>query len=213
MKSLRRATLLLSFACGPADPECRPGFVLAPDGHCYPPPPDPEPPDLTDVLEASGPCLPRRAGEEIDLALGCIEGVCRSSSYLQARTALGPPTCELTSDEADWLCDWPQGIQTLFPVGEADDAEPSDSAITAWVRGVTHYAGADGAGLGVGVTPRCFVDELGPPSIARFVDVAGELRVQEMIWLAYGVEIEDEEQADGVVLPDNVVDELTLTPP
>lgn len=191
---------------------CRAGFALAQDGHCYPPPPDPRPPTVNDVLQNLGPCVARKLGDEIDLPFGCIEEACAGATFEVVEEALGEGVeCEVSGP--DWFCTWPQGIETLFPIGEDDLTLPAVGAHAAWVRAGVAYDGASPEGLGIGISPQCFVDVLGAPTTAEFVDTAGQLEARQLVWDAYGVEIEDEQDTFGVDLPDGEVDELTLFGP
>ncbi|MEQ1507389.1 MAG: hypothetical protein ABMB14_34490 [Myxococcota bacterium] len=218
-------TLLLLAACAAvaacadapgADDPCRPGFVRGEDGHCWPPPPDPAPPTANDVLEALGPCVPFKPSDEIDLVGGCIEGACAGATFDTVSAALGsavgPTDCEVI--DGLWYCHWDQAIDVAFPLTDDDGPDaPIDGSRASFVRGTTRYAGATVDGLGVGISPRCWVDALGPASSAVFVDVLGTLAVSQIVWDAYGVEIEDEERADGAISPNGIVDELTLFGP
>jgi hypothetical protein len=51
------------------------------------------------------------------------------------------------------------------------------------------------------------------PDRALFVDVTGSLVAAELVWNAYGVEIEDYRHTYDISLPDGSVDELTLSGP
>ena len=206
--------LLLLVGCGPDTGEvpCRPGFALAGDGHCYPPPPDPTPPTANDVLENLAPCVPDKPDDAIDLATGCIDGACAGTQFEAVNAALGEGVvCE--EIEGEWFCTWPQQIAALFPIGEDDGPRPARDAYTPFVRAVRGYEGADATGLGLGISPRCWIDVLGGPTTAEFVDTAGRLQPRQLVWASYGIEIEDEEDARGVDLPNGEIDELTLFGP
>ena len=205
--------LLLLVGCGPdSEAPCRPGFALASDDHCYPPPPDPTPPSANDVLAELGPCVPKKAGTDIDLVLACIDGACARDTFETVNDVLGEGvTCELV--EGDWFCTWPQKVQALFAVREGDDTVPAKDATTPWMRATVGYAGADPAGLGIGISPGCWVDALGAPTSVEFFDTAGRLEPRQLVWVAYGIEIEDEEGERGAPVPNDAVDELTLFGP
>ena len=205
--------LLLVVGCHPdREIPCRPGFTIAQDGHCYPPPPDPRPPSANDVLENLGPCVARKFGTEIDLAIGCIEGACVNDTFGDVNALLGEGVvCENIG--VDWFCTWPQGIQGLFTIEEDDVSLPANDTLTPWIRATVGYGGATVEGLGIGISPQCYVDVLGTPTTAEFVDTAGRLEPRQLVWEGYGVEIEDEQDPGGVDLPNGEVDELTLFGP
>lgn len=207
------AALPFAVACSnPDDLACRVGFDRADDGHCYPPPPDPGPPSANDVLDGLGPCVLLKDGDEIDVLLGCIEGACAATSFQTIDAALGgDASCSVSG--ADWICVWPQEIEASFPVTDQDPGLPLGTSVTPYIRGRTDYEGASADGLGLGVSPKCWTDALGMPDSAVFVDVVGTLTPNQLVWDAYGVEIEDEERADGTPSPDGAVDELTLFGP
>jgi hypothetical protein len=205
--------LSLVVGCG-TDREiaCRAGFALAQDGHCYPPPPDPRPPTANDVLANLGACEPKKDGDEIDIPRGCIEEACVDATWDVVQQTLGEGVaCEAVG--ADWICEWPQFISIQFPIGDDDVVTPAAGARAGWVRALSTYVGADGDGLAIGISLQCFVDVLGMPTTAEFVDTAGELVARQLVWELYGIEVEDEQHLDGVDLPDGVVDEITLSGP
>lgn len=205
--------LLLVVGCGPDhETPCRPGFTIAQDGHCYPPPPDPRPPSANDVLENLGPCVARKFGTEIDVVVGCMEGACANDEFVEVNAQLGEGV-ECENIGVDWFCTWPQGIQALFPIEEGDVSLPTSDSRTPYIRATVGYAGATVEGLGIGISPQCYVDVLGSPTTAEFVDTAGRLEPRQLVWDAYGVEIEDEQDPGGVDLPNGEVDELTLFGP
>jgi hypothetical protein len=202
------------------EPACRPGFVRAADGHCYPPPPDPQPPTANDVLEQSGPCVARKDGEEIDIVDACIEGACAGDLFPEVRVALGlaggeipaEPECEVEGSE--WSCVWPQDVEARFPVNPNDQGLPLDTARATIVRARWTYEGASPEGLGIGVSPRCWIDALGLPTVALFTDIAGTLIPTDLVWNDHGIEIEDEEGRNNSGRSDGLIDEITLfTPP
>lgn len=207
--------VLASGCASPSDEACRPGFTRAQDGHCYPPPPDPEPPTANEVLEGIGPCVPLKDGDEIDVAGGCLEGACAGRQFSAIDRALGGGAdCDTNSSGSTWICVWPQQVESQFPVAQGDGGGPDVNAYSTLVRARSAYEGASPEGLGLAVSVRCWVDVLGAPSRALFVDVAGSLAPTELVWDRYGVEIEDERRLeDGAAVPDGLVDELTLTGP
>ena len=64
------------------------------------------------------------------------------------------------------------------------------------------YPHATADGLGVGVSPRCWIDGLGVPSSASWIDQAGALALQDLYWTQYGVEVHDWDGPDALI--DNV---------
>lgn len=201
-------------ACGSSLPACRPSFVRAEDGHCYPPPPDPDPPTFSEAFESLPPCAAQKSGIEIDLPGGCIEGGCAQSDYASFESALGLDVDCGANDFGEWDCLWPQGIAALFPPAETDSGGPSDSSITAYVRARNTYEGASADGLGIGVSLRCFTEALGNPDNVLLVLSVNALVPQQLEWDLLGIEIEDEErEVDLLAFPDGLVDEITLFGP
>lgn len=203
-------------ACRDLDPEpgCRTGFTLAPDGHCYPPLDTPTTPSVTDVLLANE-CVRAEPGTDIDLFAGCIEGVCAGDTFLAMEEALGGGArCSLVLAATNWICEWPQGVEAQFRAGTTDSGEPGDNVTNNFVRALTEYEGSDPSGLALGLSVSCFVEELGIPTEIVYRDTPGRLVPLQLVWDAYGIEIEDEEQLiDGVAIQDDHVDEITLFGP
>jgi hypothetical protein len=193
---------------------CRPGFARAEDGHCYPPIPD-DPPTFVEALQAMGPCVRLKNGDEIDAIAGCVDGACAGDEFSSVLLTLGDrdTVCELV-DTGDWECSWPQGIVVLFPPADTDEGAPSSGTRAGWVRARYNYKGATADGLGMGVSVSCFVEVLGLPDTVLLVPSQGALVPQEVEWLKLGIEIEDEErEIDLIPGPDGLVDELTLSGP
>lgn len=200
-------------SCDAPEEACRPGFVRAEDGHCYPPPPDPDPPSVADALVSFGPCLAHDSGTEIDLFGGCIEGACAQGAFASFTAAFGPVDCN-TNDAGEWDCLWTNGVAGLFAPTDADDGGPVDTATTTYVRARYNYVGASPDGLGIGAGSSCFTEILGYPDSVSLVLSEGELAPQQFVWDLLGIEIEDEEREyDLLAFPDGLVDEITLFGP
>lgn len=207
--------LLASLLGGCGEPElaCRPGFSRAEDGHCYPPPPDPGPPTFNDVLENLDPCVPLKPGEQLDLAGGCIQGVCAGDTFGEADRAYGEGvSCQRSGQ--DWDCNWPLGVAALFAPTDNDQGGPASGARARYVRARYLYEGATADGLGIGASISCFVEALGLPESVVLVKSMGQVVPNQLVWDSMGLEIEDEErQLDLLAFPDGKVDEITLTGP
>lgn len=197
----------------PPDP-CRPGFSLAPDGHCYPPPPRYPDPSVADVLASLPDCVARPPGDGLDLGSGCVDGSCVDGRFDGFVATLGPPEACPTIDGLgeQYECDFGGGRFALF-VAPAGRAQPRSSDRAAWIRIRSAFEGADPDGLSVGVGPRCFVEQLGVPDRVEFQQIAGELLVSELRWEVTGPDagllVRDLERAGGSG-PDGAVDNLYL---
>ncbi|MEQ1567261.1 MAG: hypothetical protein ABMA64_16590, partial [Myxococcota bacterium] len=188
-----------------------PGFTHGADGHCYPPPPDPVPPTLTEVLTDPASCDPAKPGADVDWIGGCLDGACAGDTFDAIDAALGRGAdCRLNSTATLWTCDWGP-VEAAFDVQEGDGTLPAPDAPTDFVRALRGYEGTSPEGLGIGLSPACFVDSLGAPTTALLVDGGGGLALQQATWDLFGLEIEDEErETDLEPIPDGIVDELTL---
>ncbi len=198
---MRVSSLVLLGACAPdptGDP-CRQGFARAADGHCYPPLTEPEPADATGVLDAAPPCVPREPDGLVDLEAGCAGAVCAGDTYADVALEAGPGECTTASWSTQYrYCVFEPGVQALFADLD-EDGVPEDESTTDWVRLLREYPHATAEGLGTDTSPRCWTGALGTPSDVRFVDVAGSLVLDAMIWDRYGVEVHDWSGGDGLV--------------
>lgn len=206
------AAWMLVTACAPeaADP-CREGFDLAADGHCYqPPPPFPEP-DFTDALEHLPRCEPLPGIGTVDLELACADGACAQMTFPETEAALGEAgDCATTPWNAERLyCTWPRGLEGLWEDLDRDGV-PDTDAPNERIHLYPPYDGATLEGLGVGVNPRCFVDQLGTPDTMLVVDVSGTLHVQDLIFDRYGVQVYDWGWDDDSNRPNGLLDNLYL---
>jgi hypothetical protein len=193
------AALLLS-ACLPASDEaCRPGFTRAGDGHCYPPPPDPAPPSITDAIEGVT-CESLVPDGLVDLDGGCVDGACVGEPFADADEALGGGAgCAVASWSDEWVyCSWPVAVEALAPDLDRDGVPDADGRVE-WLHLQPDCAYSTVDGLGVGIAPRCWFDVLGVPSSANFVDDGGVLALRDLYWTGYGVEVHDWTGPDGVV--------------
>lgn len=190
---------------------CRPGFFPGPEGHCWPPPPDPEPPTAADVIEGLPGCVPHKPTGEIDLDGGCVEGACAGDTWLAVSAALGEGwSCADASWSSEWrYCHWDGRIQGLFPDEDQDDV-PDPDGRTDWLRLYGGYRGATTDGVGVDQSVRCWTDRLGVPTAATWVDHAGVLGLEELYWDGYGVYLYDTSSPAGGGTPDGVVDDAYL---
>ena len=203
------AVLLFAAGCGPdagVEP-CRPGFSRAADGRCWPPAPDPEPASATDAIEALAPCVSIADPDgSVDLDGGCVDDACAGATFAQIDAALeGDAGCATASWSEEWVyCTWPAQVEGLFPDFDRDGVGDPDGR-TDWIHLRPGFAGATPEGVGVGVSPRCWVDLLGVPGAATWVDVSGALALQDLYWPDYGVDVHD---WDGA--PDGAVDDVYL---
>ena len=205
--------LLLTGCAGVDDPisPCRPGFALGPDDHCYPPPPEYPAPVATDVLENLADCELRDATGEIDLAGGCVLGVCAGDRFEDVDAVLeGNADCDSIADSTDVSCTW-ANVGGRF--GTDDDGAPRPTARAQWIRALRPFGGTTKDGLGTRIAPRCFVEALGVPNQVLFEDALGELLVSQMAWDAYGIVVVDDEDRRNNAQPDGLIDELFLLGP
>lgn len=193
-------SLLLWTACVPAeDPDpCRQGWSRAPDGHCYPPDTTDDTPGATDAIDAAGPaCVLAKPDGRLDLDAGCADGLCVGDTFERMSSILGPGEC-VAGSEGLFCTFEPPGLQGLFADADADGLPDPESA-TPWLRVLSTFPYATVGGLGMGTSTRCWTEQLGIPSDAWFVDRAGTLAFDGMVWDAYGVEVHDWADDDGLV--------------
>lgn len=200
----------------PVEPDpCRPGFSLGPDGHCYPPPPRYPDPTVEDALENLPGCEPREPGERLDIAAGCADGRCVDDQFESFVASFGPPeSCRPIDPLGQQVeCDFGEGRLPVF-AADSDEPAPSDRAI--WIRLRADFEGSDPTGLGLGIGPRCFVEQLGVPDRVSFEQVNGVLEVVELRWEVTGPDAEllarDVERSNGGNGPDGAIDNLFLLP-
>ncbi|MEO0602253.1 MAG: hypothetical protein AAF211_12500 [Myxococcota bacterium] len=204
-----------------ADPEsepdpCRPGFSLGPDGHCYPPPPRYPDPTVADALENLPACMAREPGDAIDFGAGCVDARCADDRFDAFVVSFGEPSACPTIDTLgqQYECAFGEGRFAVF-VSDAGLERPDPEARAAYLRIRGAFEGADPDGLGVGVAPSCFVDELGLPDTVEFERASGVLTVSELRWDVTGpgaaLVIRDVENGGGGG-PDGEIDNLFLLP-
>ena len=127
------------FGCGTdaiVDPDpCRSGFSLAPDGHCYPPPPRYPDPSVEDALDNLPDCVERPPGESLDPGGGCADGRCIDERYDQFEDSFGEPAGCPTIDALgeQYECDFGLGRFAVF-VAPTGREVPRDSDRASYIR-------------------------------------------------------------------------------
>lgn len=99
----------------------------------------------------------------LDIEAGCAGNLCLSMTYEEAVQAAGLPShCDATDKLAN--CTWHGDIQLTFPDLDGDGiADPGLEADTLHLSSPA-FRGTTKAGLGIGVSMRCFNETYGEPS-------------------------------------------------
>lgn len=162
-------------------------------------------------------CELKEPGIALDLEGGCIGGGCVHHDFAHLVELWGPPRCRRTIDYTDstdaWEwdsldCEWAQGIEANF----SDDDQnlmPSGDEVVGGLTANEHYPGTSPRGLGVGISLRCFVYQLGPPGCDEIevFDQANYLPCMYGVRVRWpGLTVEDCHQDSD----EGVVDELRL---
>ena len=172
-----------------------------------PSPPEIRDPVVTDVLSSLPDCVFRDPGSDIDLEAGCVGDACAGDTFEELDEILGGGAeCEGVGALIE--CVWDGVLAGRF---EADGDDPVPDAETEELRILTGYAGSTPEGLGVGITPRCFVEVLEMPDRIVFEDVGGTLTISEARWDGVGLLALDQLDADGDDHADGVMDQLRLS--
>ena len=211
--TLRVASLALLLACQPTDEDpCRPGTVLAADGHCYPP--LEEPAETLDAVLENGPaCEPGLGPQTIDLGAGCVAGACAGDTLQAWTDQLGEPDCATTSfDSERAYCTWPQGIDGLYDDPD-EDGQPDPEATSSRVHVFAPFDGTGPGGMGVHRRVSCFVDALGVPDRVLHLQDGGELVPEELHWDSLGLSAYDWTDLNGAEDHDGALDNLYLFGP
>lgn len=112
-------------------------------------------------------CTLLEAGDRLDLAAGCVDGLCGGTTYPDAVAVLGEPDA-CTADASEATCQWGD-VSATFPDCDHDGAPDTESVCDLFGQELSVAGGWDGAsaeGLGLGVDASCFEQELGPPGAA-----------------------------------------------
>lgn len=187
---MRPRVLVVWLAACSGDPECSTGFEPGADGSCYEvaeerddpvetadtagePPPDPE--DALDlVLDTLPECEPLADDGAIDLRgpTYCAGPGCVDMTFTELADAYGTAACALDDDTVE--CWWPEwDVFAYFDDGDGDgEAAPDQQAYGFYVG--PYFPGATDAGLGAGMSIRCFVDEHGMPTDLEIAEMYGE---------------------------------------
>lgn len=165
------------------------------------------------LLDALPACEPAAPSERIDLAAGCVDGICAGMTYAEIVEATGgegdcrPIEAE---GETDSHCLWAAGgVVTIHDDADADgEPDPDDATRLVFVP-----AGADATdpqGLGVGMSLRCYLDALGAPDSVHYCGTDGVRRITSLEYIDRGI-------GALSLLPENraagMVDQISLAGP
>ena len=203
---------LIGCAAEPDGSICRAGFSLAPDGHCYPPPPDARAPSIEDVLLGQPDCIRREATGEIDLTAGCADRACVGDDFATIDNAVGGfgsrQCIDRSSNETE--CFWGGVIGARFPSDPSEPDTPAAGEGADRIRLLSRYQGASADGLGTRIGTRCFVEVLGSPDLVVFENVEGSLLVSQIEFDRFGLVALDDDDGRGNEQPDGTIDELLI---
>ena len=186
---------------------CRDGWSAERDGHCYPATVPNA--DLSNALDSLPICIPAPQGMPIDITTGCVgQVICPDATYA---SEIGEhPSCTTASWDEDWVyCSFSVGIGGLFPDLDRDGHADEDG-LNERVHIFPPHLGSDPSGLGVGASPRCFVDSLGLPDGFVAVDVSGTFRIQDMLYERYSIHAYDRGDEDGTGAANGLLDNVYL---
>ena len=164
------------------------------DGVCVgeAPPPEPVAPTALEVLQADQGCAPMLAGEDLDLAGGCVEGVCVGDELDAAKAVFGDGLSCTGYAPGVLRCIW-DGSIVVRVLDDDLDGQPNDGkAALAAIEIRPTYAGSDPDGLGMKAPAMCFIDSLGPPEtlvVGRAYD--GRWLTAQATWDGGRIEILD----------------------
>ncbi len=169
--------LLLLFACNPdVPPDCVEGFEMGEDGLCYQAAPQDHEITLADLLDSLEDCEPLAAGDEIDLASGCIEGLCTGMTLAELEAAAGE-VVECDTDEFvgsgytfRWAdCTFSNGVEASFSSYE-DGVEATDNPVDSLTI-EEGYVGSSPEGIGIDADMVCLYAYYGVPYAVELQDV------------------------------------------
>ncbi len=217
MRTVRVVSVVMfAFACSEGEPDlCRPGFLRAADGHCYPPPPDYPSPSIEDTLSNLPPCFPHKPIGDIDFEAGCADNACVDDTFEEWTEALGAPdACDSASfSNTQSSCTWGErGILSLFE-DEDEDTQPDIGSTADRVHLLPGHPGATLDGLGTDIEPRCYIDALGTPREVDFIKVSGTLLVEALRYDRPTVQAFDWVTVDGPDHADGIIDNVLLFGP
>ncbi len=172
-------------------------------------------PDVGDLIEDAQPCEGLVPGDRLALEAGCVDDVCVQGNMRGVFQTFGrPDACQPATFEGGIDCRYPSGVTaTAFDTDRNGRPDPTDYLYS--LRIEAPYGGTDPDGLGLGISPGCFVEVLGTPSAVTLQTVPGE----EDPWASYAywedarVVMQDNQGGPQPFQPDGRVDILVLYGP
>lgn len=161
-----------------------------------------------DPLDALADCTPLAAGDRLDVADACADGVCLGDTLEEADAAYGSAAfCLVVGDGT--VCFWGDGV--LGTLADADADGVPDPGARIWVLQVLDpWDGSSAEGLGLGLGLGCFVDALGTPDSLSFTAVDGALVPAYAEWTAAYVSAYDVQDASFAFVPDGKVESIVF---
>lgn len=172
-------------------------------------------PDVGDLIEDAQPCDGLEPGDRLDVLTGCVDGVCAQRPWATAIEAFRrPERCAPGDFDNAIVCGWTNGVEaTGIDVNQSGELDRNDYLYSLRVEAPWGGAGPDG--LGLGVSPGCFVEVLGTPTAVTLQTVPGE----EDPWASYAwwadtrVAILDQNGGPQPFVPDGRVDAIVMFGP
>lgn len=201
---------------------CGEGTISDADGNCIVDEtpeeiPEEEPveePDLEDVLLDAQPCEPLAADDRLDPIGGCADGVCAKMQFRDGVQAVQRmPECG-PGAQSGWLsCRWESGvIANVYDSNE--DGQPQGAEPIWWVSVEPPFGGASEEGLGLGISPGCFVEAFGAPNtVTLYEGEDGKPQLSYGYWESVGVVARDYLGGPQPYQPDGRIDQISLYGP
>ena len=202
---------------------CGEGTVADANGDCVPqvvdepevdPEPEPEDPDLADVLIDAQPCEPLASGDRLDLEAGCADGICAKMDLREAIEAAGRmPECGPGVQDGWLTCRWTSGI-TANVYDSNEDGSAQGFEPVWWLTVEPPFGGASADGLGLGISPGCFVVAFGSPdTVTLYEGKDGKPQMSYGYWEDFGLVARDYLGGPQPYQPDGRIDTISLYGP
>jgi hypothetical protein len=171
--------------------------------------------DVGDLIVEAQPCSPLPTGDRLDLLGGCADGACAQSGFSEVAKTLGrPQSCGPGSYDDLIDCRWSSGVGATV-IDSNGDGEPNDDDYVYYLRLAVPWGGSDATGLGLGISPGCFVEVLGSPTTVTLQSTEGadDPWVSYAYWSSVRVVIQDSAGGKDPYTPDGRVDVMYLYGP